>query len=814
MNYKTKAYCTTALGIVTLGLAVPAMAQVASSPSGSVVAPAAPAPPTVQASAETGDILVTARRREERLQDVPIAATVVDEKQIRQYDLTSIANIRIAAPELSLDRGFTGSGASIALRGVSSAAIDAGVEQSVLIDFDGMAISRGRITNDGLFDVGSLTVLKGPQALFFGKNSPGGVVSIRSADPSDTLTGYIRTGYELRADTKQVEAAISGPLASGLTARLAVFGSDSKGYIYNQNDGVPDLVRTAASGSTFVPADSRRLGAERRLGVRATLAYDSGGAFTADLRVMGSFQKSQGVQSLSEIMGCPGGRTKPVTTGGIVDQTGDCKLNDKVSRGALSRTILDAWPQVLANNNGDPYGKNNTFLPVLTLNYKTDKISFTNVTGYYYYDYVSQGNADSTAYSYFYSYSNEKNKSFYDELRATTSFDGILNFAFGGHYEKNRRVLYVGAASGPLPADPATGRYESNDNEQHNKSEAYSIFGQAVLNITSKFELAGGGRYTHQTNDLDSFNTYLNPIITSQIPVGKHLIGHKSQDNFSPEATLTWRPSSDVTLYGAYKTGFLAGAYSNPGALAVTATVDSLDFDAEKVTGFEAGLKTSLLDRRLTANLTGYRYIYKGLPLTSLIALNATTLVYITQNAANTVAQGVEFETAYRIGGGLTIRGTASYNDAKFQEFDNAQCYTGQTVAQGCRIDPVTAARSQDLSGRAVYRAPKMIATAGAAQTVDISRDLSLIATADLRYSSAYYTGLNLNPSSYQRGYVALNGGVTLTAKEGWSLAIIGRNLTNRRYGTVGIDKPGGAGEVFTVAGEPRAVVLQAGYKF
>jgi iron complex outermembrane receptor protein len=190
-------------------------------------APAASAP-VAQTAPDNSEVVVTARRRVERLQDVPVAATVVDQQQIRQYDLTSVANIRIAAPEISLDRGFTGSGSSISLRGVSSSSIDAGVEQSVLLDFDGMAISRGRILNDALFDIDSLTVLKGPQAVFFGKNSPGGVVSVRSAAPGKQLNGYIRTGYEFTTDNKQVEAAIGGPIGEGAGARLAIFASDSE----------------------------------------------------------------------------------------------------------------------------------------------------------------------------------------------------------------------------------------------------------------------------------------------------------------------------------------------------------------------------------------------------------------------------------------------------------------------------------------------------------------------------------------------------------------------------------------------------------
>ncbi len=764
-------------------------------------------------NAGNGEIVVTARRRVERLQDVPVAATVIDQQQIRQYDLTSVANIRIAAPEITLDRGFTGSASSISLRGVSSSSIDGGVEQSVLLDFDGMAISRGRVLNDALFDVEQLNVLKGPQAVFFGKNSPGGVVSIRSANPGKTFNAYARTGYEFTSDNLQVEAAAGGPLGNGFGLRVAVFGSSSDGYIRNQNGGVVDVVRSAATGSTFVPAAPSRLGAERKLAGRVTLTYDNDAGFSANFKLLASSYRGQGIQSFSEIMGCPGGRTKPVTTGGIVDPTGDCKLNDKSSQGWISPQILQNWSQVNRYNNGAPFSRNNTLLPTLTLQYAGEAVTLTSVTGYYDYDYVSQGNADATSYSYFWSYSNEKNKSFYQEVRATTSFDGALNFAGGGHYEHNKRDLFVGAASGPLPLDPATGRYNANDNTQLNKSSAWSVFGQASLNITPKLELAGGARYTRQHNEVNSGNVYRHPLVTAQLPVGLRIVGEKSQDNISPEATLTWRPSRELTLYGAYKTGFLAGGFSNPGALSAITTINTLSFDEETVDGFEIGAKSTLLNGRLTANLTGYRYVYKGLPLTSILAVSANTLTYVTQNAANTVAQGIEFESAYRAAGGLTLRGTASYNDAHYDRFPGAQCYTGQTAAQGCVA--VGNTTSQDLSGRRVYRAPKFIGTAGVLKTFDLSPDIATTLNADVRYTTGYYSGLNLNPVSYQDGFLSLNAGARFDMGDGrYSIALIGRNLTNRRYATIGIDKPGGSGEVYTVAGEPRAVVLQLETKF
>lgn len=197
-----------------------------------------------QGSPENGvnndGIVVVARGREEKLIDVPVAATVATAEDLRRHDINTVANIKIVAPQISLDRGFTGSGTSITMRGVSSSVIDAGVEQSILLDFDGVAISRGRILNDALFDLAGVDVLKGPQPVFFGKNSPGGVVSVRSADPTGNLSGYVRGGYEFNARATTVETAISGPLSETVGARVALFRSQSKGYILNTAKGVVD----------------------------------------------------------------------------------------------------------------------------------------------------------------------------------------------------------------------------------------------------------------------------------------------------------------------------------------------------------------------------------------------------------------------------------------------------------------------------------------------------------------------------------------------------------------------------------------------
>lgn len=771
------------------------------------------APQDSEASAPSdGEILVTARRKAERLQDVPVAAVAVTAAQIRQYDLTSLANVRIIAPEISFDRGFTGSGASISLRGISSSNLDAGIEQSVLLDLDGLPISRGRILNDAMFDLQSIEVLKGPQSLFFGKNTPGGVVSIKSAGPTKEFEGYVRAGYETTSDQASVEAAVSGPLTDSIGYRLAGYFSNSQGYIRNQSPGIADPFRTTpalAAAGTFVPASYKRLGAEKKIAGRLTLAYDDGGPFEATFKLLGSRYTSQGLQSLSEVMGCPAGVTNP-RSNGVADPYGDCRLNDRSSQGALPPNVVAPWPEARDWNTGGPTARVASIVPTLTMNYKTDTMTFTSVTGLYHYNFRSSGNADATAYNYFWSYNKERYTGFSQEIRIVSNFDGPINFATGGYYEHGDRTFEVGGQNGPNPADPRNGKFNTHDNRQVNENSAISVFGQLTFKPIDTIEIAGGARYTREKKSADLVNTFVNSAAVGYKTEGLHIVGSQKQKNTSPEATVTWKPSREFMVYAAYKTGYLSGGFSNPGTISAGNNLSNLTFGAEKAKGFEAGAKFSALDRSITGSLTLYSYKYEGLQLT---ALNAVTAVFQTQNAADTTTKGVEFEASYRPIEGLTLRTSTAYNRARYKDFAGAQCYAGQTAATGCPT--VNGVRSQDLSGRIAYRAPKWLISGGMVYDIALANDAKVTLNADARYTSGYYSSLQENPAGYQKSYTLLNAGIRYTAAEDkWSLALIGRNLTNRRYATIGVDKPGGAGEVFAVAGEPRSIVLQGEIRF
>ncbi|HVK79315.1 MAG TPA: TonB-dependent receptor plug domain-containing protein, partial [Verrucomicrobiae bacterium] len=231
-----------AMALAPLLVATPAAAQDGADPAAA----------GEEAGSYSEDIVVTARRRDERLIDVPVAVTAVSGETLENYSVSRMADLATLVPSMVTGRAASGSSASIFLRGVGSTALSAGFDQSVSFVIDGLPMSRGREISLPQFDIQNVEVLRGPQALFFGKNTTGGLISIRSNDPTDEFTAGFRTGYGTEGRELYGEGFVSGAITDTLRARLAFRLSDSEGAFTNTaEDTYPtpipglDMQRTA-----------------------------------------------------------------------------------------------------------------------------------------------------------------------------------------------------------------------------------------------------------------------------------------------------------------------------------------------------------------------------------------------------------------------------------------------------------------------------------------------------------------------------------------------------------------------------------------
>ncbi|RYD90581.1 MAG: hypothetical protein EOP61_29245, partial [Sphingomonadales bacterium] len=224
--------------------------------AGSLLLPVAPALAQDGAVVDPGDIVVTARRRQESILKVPVVQNVISAETLVRTQITDLVGVTAKVPGLFVSPGINTIGTLISLRGIGTSAIDAGVDQSVSLNIDGQQFSQGLVFKSGLFDLAQAEVLKGPQALFFGKNSPGGVISLTTADPGDSAEVIGRVSYEFEAREPRVEMILSGPVTETLGLRLAGTWSDREGYFKNTaRDTLPANLGT-------LPAKSRADGNE------------------------------------------------------------------------------------------------------------------------------------------------------------------------------------------------------------------------------------------------------------------------------------------------------------------------------------------------------------------------------------------------------------------------------------------------------------------------------------------------------------------------------------------------------------------------
>ena len=790
-----KALASTA-AIAAAGIAAPALAQDAVSGE-------------AQASEQAGQydaIIVTARRREETLLDVPVAISAVGSEQLERYAATDLQKIGQLVPQVILAKtGGGGAGASFTIRGLGSSALDAGIDQTVSLNIDGLQISRGRLVAQSFFDVEQVEVLKGPQALFFGKNSPGGVVSVRTKGATSKFEGYVRAGYEFKADERIIEGAISGPITDTLGFRIAARGSKMDGYI--RNNAGPITLPSDPTHPSIGAANGRDPGTKEILG-RITLEWNPSNDFDATLKVFGDKLRDHGETSGTELL-CDGGSRTLDLLGGVfvADPYSDCELNGERTLGAFNPEIGAAYP---GSNGGVPETRYESLLTSLTMNYRAGGLNFTSVTGFWTYTNDGFDNFAFDSTPTVAGANKDHSEAFTQELRVNSDFSSMLNFAAGLFFEDSSRNTRGNGFIANVGTDP---RYDTYHNWQlltDNSGKTYSVFGQLILDLTDTVELAGGARWTRETKRTSVGNSYVNQNFAPfgiTADEGLFTTGKFADEQVSPEATISWRATPETTLYAAYKTGYKSGGFSNPSILSAGQTINDLGFAPEKADGGEFGFKGELLDRRLMLNATVYRYTFKGLQLTS---FNPSPPSFTIRNAASARTTGVEIDGAFNVTPQFTLRGAAGYNKAKYLSFPAAPCYAGQTADQGCN------GTTQDLSGTALVRAPKWNLTGGIAYDVDLSNDIGLGLSGDANYTSGYWLLENQNPVGWQSGFARLNATARLfQLDDAWELALIGRNLTNKYYGIAGAEKPFGTPDaVWVNIGRPREILLQGTVRF
>ena len=759
-----------------------------------------------------GEVTVTARKREESILQVPVVTTAISEESLMEYQTNNLYAVANRVPGFVMGESVGTVGIQTSLRGIGPTSQTATVDQSVSLNIDGLALTQGYAYTAGMFDVAQVEVLKGPQALFYGKNSTAGVISLRSADPSDEFELIGRAAYETEAAESVGEAIVSGPVSDSLSLRLAARYSDMEGFFTNNGEPVPGRGNVAPRHRDFAPRETAI--------VRGTLVFEPNDIYRARLKANFVDDRMEGNGGDGQLILCPDG------TGGVPPLNfpfigdADCRLDENTQLADFDPAF---WPNV--RNGGVPFLDARQVFGTLDqdINF-TPAWTLTSVTGLYdiKQDNLIRGSGSSNpTIAADFTFENEQ---ITQELRLTSDLDGAWNFMVGAFYQDAQMTVVNrlrGNSAFGLPALLQSGVHDVD-------VESLSAFGQVIWKATDQIEIAGGARWTDEERTHSLFNNLLNRYVNLPVP-------KISADNVSPEFSVTYTPTDDLTLFAAYRQGFKSGSFNT---VAVVTDGTRTDFGDEKAQGGEVGMKARLLDRRMALNLAVYRYDYEDLQVGANDVSETGALLLRTINAASATVEGVDFDVTYGPAAlpDLTLYAAANYNRARFEEFNNAPCGNGQTIGQGCDqlINPATGRfTSQDLGGQPLVRAPDWTGTLGFDYGIPVGENLMLTFGAAARYSDEFYTNLVEFPEYKQDSYIKTSANIALKGRdEAWEVALIGNNLSNEitaslcsnsntQNGTVfggqlaggPVQGPAGSDELGCVAERGREVWLRFSFK-
>jgi len=622
-------------------------------------------PASAEESEGVAEVVVTASKREQNLQEASVAVTAVGSDRLTTGQVNGIQDLQTIVPSVNFGSDFNQ--AKIFIRGVGANTSTTGNSTAVALHVDGAVVARAEAQLTSLFDLERVEVLRGPQGTLYGRNATGGSINLITAKPTRELSGYARMTFG-NYDARVTEAAISGPITDKLLVRLAGKDEDRGGFGINPVTGqdVDDLNRQMA---------------------RLNLQYD----FTdkASLLLSGEYFRQDDSSGAVHYLRAsfPGvARLAPLGVGGYAVKPRDLASEGQPGTDTLSHAITGTFRFEA-----------------------TDALTFTNIANYRHFKTSLFQDLDLSAVVESLQTNGQPttfqerridSEQYSDELQVNFSAShlDVVGGLFYFH-ERQRPIDNVGLSrrngmASNIPLLQAAGvdlatAYElcgySPDTTTGGSTviapkrvctksdlgtEAYAAFGQANLNLgmfgegLTPFTVKLGGRYSHE--EVESANPSIVIAAGGRGPVIQYTTAgtYRKRDfsDFTPEAGIEWQPSEAIMAYYTYSEGFKAGSGEN-------ASGSTTIVGPENMKNHEVGIKTSLFERRLLANLAYFTYKLDGAQLNKTISGGPTGYLTIFQNAAQTSADGLELELAGRVGRRFNWNSSVSWTDATFDDY-------------------------------------------------------------------------------------------------------------------------------------------------
>lgn len=782
------------------------------------------------------EIVVTARKREESLMDVPVTIAAFSGDKMSDYNLVELEDMAQFIPAFDIATNLATGGANINIRGVSTNGTNAGFEQAVGMFIDGGYVGRSVWLNQGQLDLARMEVLKGPQGVYFGKNTVAGALNLISRDPTDEVEAHIQGSYEFEAaDEAAVEAVISGPLTDTLKARLAFRWNDSGGYAKNTFTGEDTVTNDEILG-------------------RLTLLWEPKENITVNTKINFADYKQEGSTfQPANCAGAPNLVAEFAARGGFENCVPDTNtthvLLSDLHAGFLGQperatsTPVDAYDGISIGN---------------TITWDIGDYTITNVTSYREHDAQRINDVDQWNRSGFFIRRNEDYSFWSNEIRIQSPQDQRLSWLAGLYYQDEDLDFFadplvviffdgppvppssplflsnLGTPNRPFNGVPDEGPFDlfggsfSMDNVQETKE--WALFAEFSFDITDQIELSVGGRYADISKDAShdvcvglpfaiTCNTRADDRI-GFIASAQSYAGSADATDFSPSVSLRWSPTDNHMFYASYSEGFKAGGFdlelrsaaaqafvdNNPGQVP-----DGFVYQPETVEAYEIGTKMTLFDGRVQFNASLFRSEYDDLQVSTFDGV----ISFVIRNAASATSQGLELDTVWQVNDNLTVGGAVTFLDSTFDQF-NGQCIAGQPFDTDTNNDGVP--DTCNLSDNEQPNSPDISSNIFGSYSQPVGDNLILSLTGDASFTGETFLNDDNDPLSQSDSFWRLNASIGLSdTNNRWRVAIITRNLLDEQdYPGFG-DLPNFSGQgipysVTTPIG--RQVTVQARYNF
>jgi iron complex outermembrane recepter protein len=757
------------------------------------------------------EIVVTAQRRAENLQDVPVSVAAIsgDKLNAIQSGGVDIRGLSARIPSLLVESSFGRTFPRFYIRGLGNTDFDLNASQPVSLVYDDVVLENPILKGFPVFDLERVEVLRGPQGTLFGRNTPAGIVKFDSVKPKQEPGGYANLSYG-KFGTLQFEGAVGGGLNEKVAVRASAIYKHRDNWVDNTLNGVgkdrggyDDIA--ARLQFAFTPTENLTM----RLVGQLRVLEGSSQIFYANAFRPGTNELVTASQGVSKF---------PIVNGAPTPFTPTYSKFDRTKISADGVTFLKLENQNLG----------------LTFAYDFGAATVTSVTSYWRGTIKSRGDVDGGFSDQFTSvFSNGLQgpgiipftaetedaipslRQFTQEVRISSNGDGPLSYQAGVFYfDENLRIeSFNYATTGDFASDIGIINAPGAVNiiaRQRQSSEAWGVFGSATYAFTDTLKLSGGLRYNNDkrdfvaSRDFDAFpfdNFSATPLLGS-VPA------QVKGDNITWDASLRYEPSTDFTAYARAARGYRAPSIQ--GRLLFPGTSNLADgvttAKSETINSYEAGIKTQFLDGRARLNLNGFYYRVKNLQLTAVGGgLNANRLL----NAKAVDGYGFEAEAEAKASDNLLFTAGLSYNNTKIKDpnLTTVACGSPCTI-----LDPivVAATKTVNINGNSLPQSPRWVANVTARASLPIGSG-ELYAFTDWAYRSKIYFFL-YESKEFSDDHL-LEGGLRIgytNADKSYDIAAYARNITNDVSAVTAVD----FNNLTAIVNEPRIYGVEIGFKF